>query len=476
MKAQMSQQKQKKIIVITGGTGFIGSALTVALLSRGYRVRILTRNRDFYEKKKLLPVEYFSWNSLKDPAPQEALEGAFAVVHLAGESVTAGRWTESQKKILVESRIQSTRNLLRGINSTSHKPEVLVGTSAIGFYGDRGSEDLSENSKPGVGFLPELCAEWERETLMASSVLRTSVVRVGIVLGTEAGALAEMLKPFRSGLGGVIGSGQHLMSWIHLNDLVRLYIFAMENQTVSGVLNGVSSSPVTQREFAQTLARCVDRPAIVPTPRWVIRLLLGEMATIVLSSQKIFPKKVLDLGFRFEFSDLQSALNDLVAPMGFRGTYTLRTYQWMPVSREKVFEFFSQASNLEILTPPWLHFRIIGMSDDHIKKGTLIDYKLRVRGVPIRWKTLIEEWNQGISFVDRMLRGPYRDWHHTHTFEDLDGGTLMCDRVYYRLPVGIMGNLVALLWVVRDVKSIFEYRKQKITEWCQGAGVNAQRR
>jgi len=453
----------KKIIVLSGGTGFVGSALTVALLKRGYHVRILTRDKKKYDSIKTLPVEYFYWDSASTPAPESALEGAYGVVHLAGESVAGSRWTQKRKKAILESRTIGTQNLVKGIAHLSAIPQVLIGTSAIGFYGDRANEELSEASKQGDGFLPEVCKQWEDETLKAQSLLRVALIRVGIVLGTEAGALNQMLPIFRLGLGGPLGSGAQWMSWIHLQDLVEMYIFALENN-LSGAFNGVAPKPVTNKNFTQALSQALGRPAVIPAPQFGIKVAFGQMATIILSSQKVSATKIVEAGFKFSFPSIEVALGDLLSPLGFKGAYTLKAYQWLPSEKNKVFEFFSQASNLEVLTPEWLNFKIEKVSDAKIKKDTLIDYNLRVRGIPIRWKTLIAEWQVGHSFVDRMLKGPYRDWHHTHTFTELDGGTLIYDQVYYRLPIGVIGNLVAMLWVVADVFKIFNYRKAKISE------------
>ena len=454
---------KSKVVVLTGGTGFIGTALTVELLKKGYRVRILTRDASRFNNSKDFPVEYFSWNPTAEEAPLDAFENAWGVVHLAGEAVAGSRWTSQRKKDILESRSIGTVNLVSALNRLQNKPSVLVGTSAIGYFGDRKNEHLDEFSQVGRGFLPDVCKIWEEETRKIKDI-RLAIIRVGIVLGTDSGALKQMLPIFRVGLGGPLGNGSQWMSWIHLEDLVQMYIFALEGKNVEGVLNGVAPEAVQNKEFTKALSRALGRPAFFPAPSIGIKLAFGEMSSIILSSQKVFPKKALEFGFRFKFSKIQDALNDLLCPKKMKGAYTLEAYQWLPIAKDKVFQFFSDAHNLEAITPRWLNFRIDKMSDTEIKKNTLIDYSLKVRGIPIKWKTLIEEWQPENSFVDRMLKGPYKNWHHTHTFYEMEGGTLICDRVYYRIPMGVLGNFVGLVWVESDVEKIFAHRRKAIKE------------
>jgi uncharacterized protein (TIGR01777 family) len=454
---------KSKVVVLTGGTGFIGTALTVELLKKGYKVRILTRDASRFNNSKDFPVEYFSWNPTAEEAPLDAFENAWGVVHLAGEAVAGSRWSAQRKKDILESRSIGTVNLVSALNRLQNKPSVLVGTSAIGYFGDRKNEHLDEFSQVGRGFLPDVCKIWEEETRKIKDI-RLAIIRVGIVLGTDSGALKQMLPIFRVGLGGPLGNGSQWMSWIHLEDLVQMYIFALEGKNVEGVLNGVAPEAVQNKEFTKALSRALGRPAFFPAPSIGIKLAFGEMSSIILSSQKVFPKKALEFGFRFKFSKIQDALNDLLSPKKMKGAYTLEAYQWLPIAKDKVFQFFSDAHNLEAITPRWLNFRIDKMSDTEIKKNTLIDYSLKVRGIPIKWKTLIEEWQPENSFVDRMLKGPYKNWHHTHTFYEMEGGTLICDRVYYRIPMGVLGNFVGLVWVESDVEKIFAHRRKAIRE------------
>lgn len=448
-----------KKVVVTGGTGFIGEKLCLELLRRGYAVTILTRDAKRAAERLPLPYQFVSWDS-KSPLAAQVVEGAEAVIHLAGESVAGQRWNPEVKKKIHDSRVLSTRRLAEAIDASKQKPKVFIGASGIGIYGNRGAEWLSEASAPGKDFLAQVCLDWE--AAYRSSAPRTVILRTGLVLGSNGGALEKMLPPFRFGVGGKIGDGQAWMSWIHLDDLVALYIFALENPQVNGALNAVAPEPVTNAEFTRTLGRVLHRPTLFPVPLLALRLALGESATALLASQRVRSRASSDFQFPFRFPTLTTALNDLLAPLGLHGAYVFSAALWIKAPRSPVFSFFSAAKNLEAITPPWLKFRVLKTSTPAIQQGTLIDYKLLLKGMPIRWRTLIEQWQPEDFFVDRQLRGPYRDWHHTHEFIELAGGTLMTDRVVYQLPLGVLGDIAHALMVKKDVRTIFQFRRSVI--------------
>jgi uncharacterized protein len=250
------------------------------------------------------------WNTASSPPPA-ALETADAVVHLAGEPV-AQRWTAEAKRRIRESRVQSSRNLVEGLAQLPRRPETLVCASAIGYYGSRGDEVLSESSPPGNGFLPEVCVEWERAAGRAATLgMRVAIIRIGVVLDARGGALARMVPPFRAGVGGPIGSGRQWMSWIHAEDLAELFRLVIEGSH-DGVFNGVAPFPVTNREFTRELACVLGRLAILPIPAFALKLLFGEMAQILLESQRVAPRTAETAGFRFRFPQLAPALADLL--------------------------------------------------------------------------------------------------------------------------------------------------------------------
>ncbi len=288
-------------ITITGGTGFIGRELVRQLKSRGDEVRLLSRNRPPYQ-----------WDPLAGPPPREALEGADAVVHLAGETVSQ-YWTSSAKQRIRQSRTKGTQNLVMGLSQMAVPPRVLVAASAVGFYGDRGEEMLDESSLPGNGFLPEVCQEWEDASNSAARLgIRVVTKRTGVVLHPSGGALAKMLLPFKLGLGGRFGSGLQWMPWIHLADQVGIILYSIDDEALSGPVNTSAPNPVTNREFVRSLARALHRPAILPVPAFALKLVLGEMSEIVLASQRVLPSALMQAGYQFQFPQLDSALADLL--------------------------------------------------------------------------------------------------------------------------------------------------------------------
>lgn len=299
-------------ILLTGATGFIGGHLAKSLARDGHELVILSRHPDGVGEKLNVPVKAFKWESYL-PVPAEALTGVNAVIHLAGEGIAEKRWTEEQKKKILETRVEGTRHLVRAIAAMpGKKPEVVVGASAIGFYGDRGDEVLTEGSAPGTGFLADVCRTWEAELKpLEKENVRTVSVRIGIVLGLEGGALKKMLPIFKTGLAGPVGSGKQWMSWIHVADLVSLFKHAVTRADVKGVVNGVAPTPVTNAEFSKVLGHVLHRPAVLPAPGFALRLAMGELAVLVLGSQKVIPENTRKAGFSWAFPELEPALEDI---------------------------------------------------------------------------------------------------------------------------------------------------------------------
>ena len=299
-------------ITVTGATGLIGRSLCRRLLAQGHQVIGLSRKPP-PDKEASDSVKWLTWRMDGDPVPAAALEGSDAVVHLAGESIASGRWNAAHKRAIKKSRIEGTRDLVAEIGACSDGPQVLISGSAIGVYGDRGDEELDESSPAGQGFLAETCLAWEGEATRAAADLRIVVLRTGVVLSREGGALAQMLPPFRLGLGGPLGSGSQWMSWIHIEDEIGLIQLALEDSSLAGVLNGTAPQPATNRVFTKTLGRVLRRPAFLPVPALVLKILLGEMAqALLLEGQRVLPGRALDLGYQFRFPTLEEALTDLL--------------------------------------------------------------------------------------------------------------------------------------------------------------------
>jgi uncharacterized protein len=294
--------------LVTGASGFIGQHLTQALLDRGDSVHYLARRKSNRIDQRAI---FHAWQTESQPVLEE-VPLFHAVIHLAGEPVSQ-RWNTEVKRKIFDSRVDGTRHLVSALGKRSQPPAVLVSASAIGYYGNRGDEALTEDSAPGSDFLAEVCIAWEREAARAREFgMRVVPIRISVVLGREGGALPKMLTPFRLGLGGRLGSGRQWMSWIHAGDLVRLILFAIENETVIDVLNGSSPDPVTNLEFTRALAKAVHRPALFPVPPAALRLALGEMAGAVLGSQKVLPQAAQRYGFAFRFPVLADALQELL--------------------------------------------------------------------------------------------------------------------------------------------------------------------
>jgi uncharacterized protein (TIGR01777 family) len=296
-------------ITVTGASGLIGRRLLKNFRSAGHGVLVLSRHAG----TNLPPgVGLAAWDPMQGPPPEEGLRNADAVVHLAGEPV-AQRWSDTTKRRIRESRVQGTRNLVQGLAAMRNKPKVLICASAVGYYGSRGDETLREESAPAAGFLPEVCAAWEREALAAEALgIRVVRIRIGVVLDARGGALKKMLPPFRMGVGGKLGDGRQWMSWIHLADLASLFQYAVENP-VNGVFNGVAPNPVPNAEFTRELARAVHRPAIFPVPVFALKLLFGEMSEVLLGSQRAIPAAAQAAGFGFRFPELSAALADVLS-------------------------------------------------------------------------------------------------------------------------------------------------------------------
>ena len=297
--------------LVTGATGFVGPRL-LRLLDRPV---VVTRNPERAARALgSLAGRIIRWEPRDGPPPPEALEGIDVVLHLAGESVAEGRWTAAQKARIRDSRVLGTRHLVQGIAQAERRPAVLVSASAVGFYGDRGDEELYETSPPADDFLADVCKQWEREAFAAeSSGVRVVTARTGIVLGAGGGALAKMLTPFRLGGGGPLGSGRQWMPWIHVADLARLYVHAAETTGIRGPMNSVAPHPVRNSEFTRALGRAVHRPAFIPAPYFGLRLLFGEFAKVLFASQRVIPKVALDTGFVFQFPEIDGALREILS-------------------------------------------------------------------------------------------------------------------------------------------------------------------
>ena len=428
-----------------------------ALRARGARVIVLGRSPRAADFPAGVESRAFDPN---DAAPNpDAFAGADAVIHLAGESID-GRWTPEKKRRIAASRIGGTETLVRSLAALTQRPHVLVSASAVGYYGNRGDEPLTEASPAGSGFLASVCADWETAAYSAQPLgIRCVGLRTGIVLGS-GGALAKMLLPFKLGVGGPLGSGAQFASWIHLDDLAALYCFAIENAALRGPVNAVTPDYATNARLSQAIGSALGRPSLLPAPPFALRAVLGEFAQTVLDGQLVLPAVAEDAGFRWLHPYLESALATILGSGHVPGRTTFHATQIVAGTIERVFAFFSDPRNLEALTPPTLRFSVTAAAEPLVR-GSIIDYQLRLHGLPVRWRTMIAELDPLRRFVDVQLRGPYTLWRHAHDFRPVDGGVEIDDAVDYVLPFPPFGALAGS-FVARDVRGIFAFRRAAI--------------
>ena len=296
-------------ILVSGASGPIGGALVPTLKASGAHITRLTRSG----RAQAPPdEERIQWDPEQPIAP-DALSGFDAVIHLAGESIV-GRWSEGKKKKIRDSRVMGTRNVAQALAQAKDKPNIFICSSAIGYYGDRADELLNEESAPGVGFLPEVCREWEAATRPAADAgIQTVQIRTGVVLSPKGGALEKMLTPFKMGVGGKIGSGKQWMSWVDVEDMVGAIHHILKSDLLRGPVNMVAPKPVTNEEFTKTLASVLSRPAILPVPTLAVKLLFGEMGeTVLLGSQRVEPSQLISSGYPFRFRTLRASLENIL--------------------------------------------------------------------------------------------------------------------------------------------------------------------
>lgn len=297
-------------ILITGGTGFLGSALVLQFLAQGAKVTLLSRDPEKAQRR------FGNINVLKNLDELDHHATFDSVINLAGAPIFDARWSEARKKLLRDSRIQLTEQLIAAISRMTIKPKVLISGSAIGIYGDQGDTVLTEQSALKPDFAQQLCADWEAIAKSAENyAVRVCIIRTGLVLADGGGLLDRMLLPFKLGLGGRLGNGKQWMSWIHRQDWLAIVQKMIEDQTLHGVYNATAPSPVNNSEFTQSLAHLLNRPALLPVPAWLLKLALGEMSCLILGSQRVMPERLLSIGFNFEYPELETALKASLNPV-----------------------------------------------------------------------------------------------------------------------------------------------------------------
>jgi|HubBroStandDraft_4_1064222.scaffolds.fasta_scaffold26136_4 uncharacterized protein (TIGR01777 family) len=298
-------------VAVTGASGLVGNALVAELVERRDEVTVLTRDPDRAHAKLGTEVQALRWDPLSEPAPAEALSGHDAVLHLAGEPV-AQRWSERAKRAIRDSRVVGTRNLVQGLRELNAdvRPQVLVSSSAIGYYGAHGPEPIDEEAPAGTDFLAQICVDWEAQARVAAEQLgmRAVQVRTGVVLDRSGGALAKMLPPFRLGVGGPVAGGEQYVAWVHRDDLIGMMLAALHDERWSGPINATAPEPVSNRELSHALGHALHRPSLLPVPGLALRALYGDMAEIVTTGVRAMPAQALMLGYSFKHPHLDEAL------------------------------------------------------------------------------------------------------------------------------------------------------------------------
>jgi uncharacterized protein (TIGR01777 family) len=296
-------------IVVTGGTGFIGRALCASLSRDGHRIMVLTRNAGQIVSQPGVRVNPVQWDGRDPGSWEQALEGADAVINLAGAPIADARWTDERKRLLTESRVLTTRLLVRALSRRSSKPRVFISASGIGYYGASDDRLLDEGAARGTGFLADLCLAWEAEAMSAAEFgTRVVILRTGMVLEADGGALAKMVLPFKLFAGGPIMPGTQWVSWIHRSDHIGLIQWALTTATVSGPLNAVAPEPMRMKTFCDILGRVIHRPSWLPVPGIALNILLGELGTLMTTGQRVIPKKAIEGGYAFRYPTLEAAL------------------------------------------------------------------------------------------------------------------------------------------------------------------------
>jgi uncharacterized protein (TIGR01777 family) len=298
-------------ILITGGTGFVGTQLTSRLIKDGHEVTILTRSLKG-AKGSSLGISYLEGDPTKKGPWQEAIKNHDAIINLAGASIFS-KWTDEHKKAIRESRVSTTQNIVEGIPSDSSKKVTLFSTSAVGYYGFCGDEELTEDAPPGKDFLASIAMEWEGEALKARDKgARVVITRFGIVMGEKGGALSQMIPLFKKYIGGPIGNGKQWFSWVHIKDLVEAFTFLLKHPEISGPVNLCSPNPVRNKDLAKALGKALHRPSFIPAPGFMVKLVLGEFGSVILEGQRVIPKRLIENGFVFQYSDIEKALQGIV--------------------------------------------------------------------------------------------------------------------------------------------------------------------
>jgi len=451
-------------VIITGGSGLIGRMLTESLAVDNHEVIVLSRDP---KQVTNLPhsVKVVRWDGRTTVGWEHFVDGADAIVNLAGAPIAEGRWSSKRKRLLKESRVNAGRAIVKAVEVAENKPGVVVQASAVGYYGPRDNEMLTENSRPGNDFLARLTAKWETSTEPVEALgVRRVIIRTGVVLSRAGGAFPKILLPFKLFAGGPLGSGKQWFPWIHQNDEVAAIRFLIENDAASGPFNLTAPRPVTNAEFGRQLGRAMGRPAIMPAPTFAIRTAFGEVSTVLLDGQRAVPHRLQEFGFKFQFSTPEAALQDLLMDK-----YQHKFQVKAPIA--DVAEFHTKSKSMGDITPPPVVVKV-HQAPPELKEGDEMDFSMWLGPMPIHWVARIENVTPN-SFVDRQLDGPFNYWAHQHTFEPInESTTAVVDEIKFNLHSNPFWRFVG--WNMKlTLPILFAYRGWKTRQGLEAGQTDA---
>ncbi|MEE2885149.1 MAG: TIGR01777 family oxidoreductase [Chloroflexota bacterium] len=478
-------------IFMTGATGFIGRATVPYLIGKGHSVTAWVRDVD--TASNLLGEQVNVLGSGQKSKQLELTENvkteiasSDCIINLSGKPLAGIRWNKRLKREFENSRIGVTNMLLKALEQTSNSVQLLISSSAVGYYGDRKSESLDDESSLGTGYLSELCRDWESAALKAeNSGVRVCLLRLGVVLGREGGMLNQLTIPLQAGISSYLGNGKQYLPWIHLVDVTKTIDLCIENPRLSGAINCVAPFPVTAKQFGHKLQKIANAKITLGIPNFALRVIMGEAKNILVNSQNTVPKKLQEVGYQFNFPTVEEALNhELInqdvtinysrgidprraeqqtsSKVNKTGQYTLKTQVYLKGGPKEVFSFFISPLNLGLTTPSWLDFKILSMPKN-MEAGAIIVYTIKLWIFRLKWTTQIFEWSPEDYFVDFQQKGPYKLWWHRHEISSAGPNlSLMTDTVTYKIPFGFLGRLIHRIIIKSTLIRIFRFRQSVI--------------
>lgn len=454
--------KPNQTVLVMGGSGFVGSALCEELVTKGYKINLLTRDPDKMRLQTSFPCSLFAWDGKE--LPDKALTGAGSVVNLVGQGIADQAWTKKYRKKIMDSRVDSVLALQKALQKQQVRPSVIIQASAMGYYfGHSEQGEKTESAPAGTGFLSEVCQAWEESAKKLEEFSRLVRIRIGLVLGWEGGALPQLWNLYSMGMGSSLGSGEQWMNWIHIKDLVKIICTALEQESYSDAYNGVAPGNVSNNEFHRCLTQYTGSFSWLKAPAISLKMIMGSRSSLLLDNYQVKPARLEEHEFTFEYGKFKEAIADLLSERQNPKYHYLVFKQWLPKEIDEIWPFFADARNLEKITPPWLNFKVVQGQPEDIGQDSTFHYALKLHGLPIKWHSKIKAWIPNDQFTDIQTKGPYELWSHRHIFHPLENGTQIIDRLEYGLPLAPCSH-IALPFVQKDLNKIFSYRKKIIAK------------